>query len=116
MFQVSLMNGLSHSSRKVMFSSQETPKTSPALVRGIEMRLMPSPLHGIHIKSGLVTGFFPVVAHAGFPIEVVHFIMGNDMAGSKVFPVPEVVSPILHSEYDCRAKHHPGAMVAIALT
>ena len=56
------------------------------------------------------------MVHAGFPIEVVHFIMGNDMAGSKVFPVPEVVSPILHSEYDCRAKHHPGAMVAIALT
>ena len=87
-----------------------------AVVRGIEMRSMPSPLHSFHIMSGLVTGFFPVAVRASFPIDGVHLIMGNDLAGSKVFPVPEVVRPILCAHYDCRAKHHPGAMVAKALT
>ena len=68
------------------------------------MRLMPSSLHGVLIKSGLITGFFPVVVRACFPIDGVQFIMGNDLAGGKVFPVPEAVSPILHSEYGCRSK------------
>ena len=87
-----------------------------AVVRGAEMCLMPSSLDDVHIKSGLITGFFPVEVPACFPIDSVHFIMGNDLAGGKVFLVPEAVSPILHSEYGCRAKHHPGALVARVLT
>ena len=87
-----------------------------AVVRGTEMRSMPSPLHSVHIMSGLATGFFPVAVRPSFPPDSVHFIMGNDVAGSKVFPVLEVVSPIHRAHYDCRAKHHPGVLVAKALT
>ena len=52
---------------------------------------------------------------ACFPKDGVPFIMPIDRA-VKVFPVPEIVSPILHSEYDSRDKHHPGAFVAKTLT
>lgn len=55
------------------------------------MRLMPSPLYGVHIKSGLITGFFSVTVHACFPVDGVHFMMGNDVASGKVFLVPEAV-------------------------
>ena len=63
-----------------------------------------------------VTCFFPAVVRTGFPIEGVHFIMGNDVAGSNGFPVPEVVCPILRYECDCHAKYHPGALITKVLT
>lgn len=60
-----------------------------------------APLHNVHIQSKLIKGFFPVAVRPCFPTEGVWFIMGNDIAGGKVYPVPEVVdSPILESEPD----------------
>ncbi|XDV48358.1 hypothetical protein PO909_017780 [Leuciscus waleckii] len=50
------------------------------------------PLHRIFVHSDLVTGFFTVGVRAGFPIEGIEVIIGNDIAGGKVFPVPRVVS------------------------
>ena len=38
------------------------------------------------------------------------------MAGGQVFPMSDVVSPILHSEYGSWAKHHSGVFLAKVLT
>lgn len=84
-----------------------------AVVRGIEMGFVPVPLHRIFIHSDLVTGFFTVGVRAGFPIEGIEVIVGNDIAGGKVFPVPRVVSnPIPESEQDGLGKIHPHIFVA----
>ena len=39
-----------------------------------------------------MTGFFTVGVRSCFPINGVDLIMGNDLAGGKVYPVPEVVN------------------------
>lgn len=64
-----------------------------------------------------MSGFFTVGARAGFPIDGVDFIMGNDIAGGKVYPVPEVVcTPIPESESDKIAIKHPQVFVASVTT
>ena len=39
--------------------SDQSACNSSAIVRGIEMGFVPGPLHKVHVKSGLVTVFFP---------------------------------------------------------
>lgn len=56
-----------------------------AVVRGIEMGIVPAPLHHIHVQSKLISGFFPVAVRSCVPIEGVDFIMANDIAGGKVY-------------------------------
>ncbi|KAK9517540.1 hypothetical protein VZT92_022903 [Zoarces viviparus] len=62
------------------------------VVRGIDMGLVPAPLHRVYVETKLASGFFPVAVCSGFPVDGVEFIMGNDIAGGKVFPDPEVVT------------------------
>ena len=86
-----------------------------AVVMGIEMGFVPAPLHQIHVKSGIVTGFFTVGVRSCFPINGVDLIMGNDLAGGKVYPVPEVVNiPI--PDTDDLATNHARVFVASVLT
>uniref|UniRef100_A0A671WFH3 Gypsy retrotransposon integrase-like protein 1 n=1 Tax=Sparus aurata TaxID=8175 RepID=A0A671WFH3_SPAAU len=95
----------------------ESACDASAVVRGIEMGFVPAPLHTVHIKCELITGFFPVAARDSFPVDGVDLIMGNDVAGGKVFPLPEVVvSPIPPSEPDDLTKGHPGVFAANVLT
>ncbi|KAK0148503.1 hypothetical protein N1851_011158 [Merluccius polli] len=87
------------------------------IVRGIGMGFVPAPLHYIHVTSDLVTGLFPVAIRPCFPVEGVDFIMGNDIAGGKVYPAPEVVSvPIDDSEPDDLVNHHPDVFKFSVLT
>uniref|UniRef100_A0AAV2K407 Uncharacterized protein n=1 Tax=Knipowitschia caucasica TaxID=637954 RepID=A0AAV2K407_KNICA len=52
-----------------------------------------------------------------FPIDGVEFIMGNDLAGGKVYPSPEVVTrPILSSDVDELAEKHPDVFSVSVLT
>lgn len=55
------------------------------------MGFVPTPLHHVHVESGLVTSFFLVAVETIF-LLVVDFIMQNDIAGGRVYPVPEVVN------------------------
>ena len=87
------------------------------IVRGIGMGFVPAPLHYIHVTSDLVTGLFPVAVRPCFPVEGVDFIMGNDIAGGKLYPTPEVVSvPIDDSEPDDLVNHHPDVFKVSVLT
>uniref|UniRef100_A0A3Q1F7N1 Gypsy retrotransposon integrase-like protein 1 n=1 Tax=Acanthochromis polyacanthus TaxID=80966 RepID=A0A3Q1F7N1_9TELE len=98
------------------FSEQSACAVS-AVVRGIEMGFVPAPLHHIHVQSPLVTGFFDVGVRSSFPIDGVDFIMGNDIAGGKVYPVPEVVNvPIADSEHDSLVQNHPNIFTVSVLT
>lgn len=72
------------------------------VVRGIEMGFVRAPLHGVYVKSDIVTGFFKVGVREKFPIDGIDFIMGNDIAGGKVYPVPRMVEvPISESNDVC---------------
>ena len=91
--------------------------TTSTIVRGIGMGFVPAPLHYVHVTSDLVTGFFPVAVRPCFPIEGVDFIMGNDIAGGKVYPAPEVVGVPFHdSGPDDLVNHHPDVFKVSVLT
>lgn len=87
------------------------------IVRGIGMAFVPAPLHRIHVKYDLITGLFPVAVRSCFPIDGIDFIMGNDIAGGKVYPAPEVVVvPISESGHDDLAQRHPDVFTVSVLT
>ena len=65
---------------------------SDVLVQGIGLQHLKVPLHTVHVKSNLVNGCFKVAVRSQLPMDGVHFLLGNDLAGIKVFPLPEVVS------------------------
>ncbi|XP_066518564.1 uncharacterized protein [Hoplias malabaricus] len=70
--------------------SEKTFCGSSVLVRGIEMGHLQVPLHTIYLKSGLVKGLVKVAVRDRLPVAGVSLILGNDLAGGKVFPLPEV--------------------------
>lgn len=81
--------------------SNETSCSSDLLVWGIKMSELHAPLHMIHLHSALVSGQVKVAVLPQFPISGVSFILGNDLAGGKVFPLPEVVSDPISSVSAC---------------
>ncbi|KAL1275958.1 hypothetical protein QQF64_035581 [Cirrhinus molitorella] len=60
------------------------------LIRGIEMGCTSVPLHTIHLKSDLISGPVSVGVHSRLPVDGIDMILGNDLAGTKVFPYPIV--------------------------
>ncbi|KAL1258996.1 hypothetical protein QQF64_009573 [Cirrhinus molitorella] len=64
--------------------------TGKSTEQGIEMGLITVPLHQVHLESELCTGFVKVGVHECLPVKGVDLILGNDLAGGKVFPVLEV--------------------------
>uniref|UniRef100_A0A3P9JAN5 Gypsy retrotransposon integrase-like protein 1 n=1 Tax=Oryzias latipes TaxID=8090 RepID=A0A3P9JAN5_ORYLA len=75
----------------VLQLSEETSCGSDLLVWGIKMSVLRVPLHEVHLHSPLVTGRVKVAIRSRLPISGVSFILGNDLAGGQVFPLPEVV-------------------------
>ncbi|XP_035851648.1 uncharacterized protein LOC118493913 [Sander lucioperca] len=84
--------------------SNETSCSSDLIVWGIKMSELNAPLHMIHLHSALVSGQVKVAVLPQFPISGISFILGNDLAGGKVFPLPEVVNdPISVASVCCPA-------------
>ena len=96
--------------------SGESSCGASTIVQGIEMGCVPSPLHHVHVQSDLVTGFFRVAVRHSFPIPGVDFIMGNDIAGGKVRPVPEVVCNPEPDALDALSQTHPEVFSVSVLT
>lgn len=97
--------------------SDESACESSTIVRGIEMGFVPAPLHNVHVKSDLMTGLFSVAVRPCFPVDGVDFIMGNDIAGGRVYPVLQVVNtPVPESVCDEVVKSHPDVFSVCALT
>lgn len=85
--------------------TSESSCRSSAVVGGVEMGFVLAPLHNIHLQSSLVSRLFIVAVLPALPIKGVDFILGNDIAGDKVVPAPEVVDRpnlTLESEYTAR--------------
>lgn len=81
------------------------------------MNIVSAPLHSIHVQSKLASGFFPVAVQSRFPTDGVDFIVGNDIAGGKVYPGPEVVdTPILEAEPDELVQKQPEVFLVSVLT
>ncbi|KAK0151874.1 Retrovirus-related Pol polyprotein from transposon 17.6 [Merluccius polli] len=64
---------------------------SDVLVWGVKMSILRVPLHNVFLRSPLVSGPVKIGICANFPARGVALILGNDLAGGKVFATPEVV-------------------------
>lgn len=62
---------------------------SSVLIRGIDLGCVK--MHSVYLQSDLFTGLVKLGEHSQLPIEGVGLILGNDIAGGKVFPQPIVV-------------------------
>uniref|UniRef100_A0A3B1JS97 Gypsy retrotransposon integrase-like protein 1 n=1 Tax=Astyanax mexicanus TaxID=7994 RepID=A0A3B1JS97_ASTMX len=95
-------------STKVLPFSEETFCGSYVVVCGIGLTPVSVPLHSIYLQSELVTGMVRVAVQEELPVAGVHFILGNDLAGGKVFPIPEVVpEPCVPDETDALQQEFP---------
>lgn len=90
--QVLRDTGAAHSfvCRKVLLFSEESHLGSSILVQGFGMEVMKVPLYRLHLQTDLVTGFVNVGVRDELPVPGVSFILGNDLAGGRVFPTLEV--------------------------
>jgi len=74
------------------------------------------PLHTVHLKSGLVNGAVKLGVRRQLPVEGVDLIIGNDLAGGKVFPSPIVTHIPSVKEQSNLSTLYPSAFPARAVT
>ena len=97
--------------------SEKTFTGASILVQGVECGFVNVPLHKLNLKSDLVSGVVTVGVRPSLPVEGVSFLLGNDLAGGKVVPIPCVTQEpgqsdtwLLETEYpdlfpDCAVTH-----------
>ncbi len=96
--------------------SAKTYSGTDVLVCGIELGCVRVPVHVINLKLDLVTGMVPLGVRTELPVDGVSLILGNDLAGGKVFPSPVVVdTPDLSPDSDIAACF-PSVFPACAVT
>jgi len=67
------------------------------------------PLCKVYLKSELVTGVVTVGVVSSLPVEGVHLLLGNDLAGNRVSVVPVVVdTPVTECETEALEDEFPG--------
>ncbi|RXN37223.1 Isoaspartyl peptidase [Labeo rohita] len=94
--------------------SAETYTGTDVLVRGIELGCVKLPIHSVYLDSDLVTGTVNVGVCEKFPVDEVDVILGNDLAGGKVFPSPIVSTiPVCDSQIPLQ---FPGVFPVCAVT
>lgn len=97
--------------------SSESSIGSSVLVQGFEMGFVNVPLHEIEIESSLVVGRVIVGVRPCLPVRDVTFILGNDLAGGKVFASPEVTDvPLPCCSPDELAQKYPEVFPSCAVT
>lgn len=97
--------------------SDQTSVGSSRLVQSFSMEIMRVPVHRIHLRTDLVSGFVEVGVRPVLPVRGVSFILGNDLAGGKVVPSLEVVDTLSeeHSTDELSQKY-PNAFTACVIT
>lgn len=86
------------------------------VVCGIGLASVCVPLHKIHLCSLLVCERLQIAVCSELPVEGVDAILGNDLAGGKVFPIPEVVPYPSLNEVDELQQEFPTDLPMCATT
>jgi His(2)-Cys(2) zinc finger. len=87
------------------------------IASGIENGIVHIPLHTIRLFSDIVSGPVVVGIRKVLPVSCVSLLLGNDLAGKQVLPLPKVVSePVTMSENDFCNEEIPEAFPSCAVT
>ena len=76
----------------VLQLSEQTSVGASVLIQGVGLDVINVPLHQIFLKSELVSGPVIVGIRPTLPVEGISLILGNDLAGGRVQPDPQVIS------------------------
>uniref|UniRef100_A0A674E7Q6 Gypsy retrotransposon integrase-like protein 1 n=1 Tax=Salmo trutta TaxID=8032 RepID=A0A674E7Q6_SALTR len=101
--------------------SAETDSGNSVLIRGIGLNTLSVPLHRLMLDCGLVKGEVVVGVRPSLPIEGIDVILGNNLAGERVWPVvsPALVvsnTPVIVGIPDESAQSFPEVFSACAVT
>jgi hypothetical protein len=101
--------------------SAESDSGNSVLIRGIGLNNLSVPLHKLILDCGLVKGEVVVVVCPSLPIEGIDVILGNNLAGERVWPVvsPALVgstTPVIVGIPDESAQSFPEVFSACAVT
>lgn len=104
---------------KLPFSSKSNTGKS-VLIQGIGLETFSAPLHRIQLDSEVVKGEVEIALRSRLPIDGVDLILGNNLAGSKVwgtevFPVVNV-TPVCEIESDKCVQELPDVFSSCAVT
>ena len=80
------------------------------------MEVINVPLHQIHLKTDLVSGPVKIGVRPELPMKGVSMLLGNDLAGGKVFPDPIVTSKPCLQEDDQEKEIFPACAVTRAMS
>uniref|UniRef100_A0A8C2FDI9 SCAN box domain-containing protein n=1 Tax=Cyprinus carpio TaxID=7962 RepID=A0A8C2FDI9_CYPCA len=96
--------------------SSESYTGESVLIQGIELGCVKVPLHQVHLKSDLVEGPVKIAVCSQLPVKGISLILGNDLAGGKVFPCPVVTDvPTARGSNDI-AEKFPSVFPVCAVT
>ncbi|MDJ0933722.1 RNase H-like domain-containing protein [Breoghania sp.] len=97
--------------------SKEGEVEAKALIQGVQGCYVPVPLRRVKLDSKLVTGVVTVGVVPSLPIDGVHFLLGNDLAGDRVDVTPIVVnSPVVEADVEALGDEFPGLFPACVVT
>lgn len=71
--------------------SDQSYSGSDILAWGAKLSAVRAPLHFIQLSSRIMSGKFEIAVRHQLPIPGIDLILGNDLAGGKVFPSPGVI-------------------------
>ena len=94
----------------------EDSSAGVALIQGIGMEIINVPLHQIHLKTDLVSGPVKIGVRPELPVKGVSMLLGNDLAGGKVFPDPIVTDKPCLQEDDQEKEIFPVCAVTRAMS
>ena len=64
--------------------SEKTSSGTSVLIQGVECGFVNVPLHNVYLSSDLVTGLVAVGIRSSLHFNVVHLLLGNDLAGDRL--------------------------------
>ncbi|KAI2665219.1 Retrovirus-related Pol polyprotein from transposon 17.6 [Labeo rohita] len=96
--------------------SQSSYTGTDVLIRGIAMGCDSVPLHQVHLKSDLVNGLVHLGVREQLPFDGVGLILGNDLAGGRVFPRPIVVNNGKINDTSSLSQEFPSTFPVCAVT
>ncbi|XP_072046476.1 uncharacterized protein [Amphiura filiformis] len=95
----------------------EDSQVGHALIRGVGMEVLSVPLHRINLTSTLVSGPITIGVRQEWPVEGISMLLGNDLAGEKVFPDPIMTDkPCLQDDGTQENDIYPACAVTRAMS
>ncbi len=96
--------------------SEQSSCVSSVLVQGIDLTVIKAPLHQVFLRAGIISGNVKLALRAQLPVKDVSLILGNDLAGDKVFCLPEVTETPVATDVDVLCEEFPDVFGTCVVT